>query len=207
VKAYTERPDYEACHRFTREGRYHLHLTALTRNGRATVTDSVEVRPGAPYGIRRTGPTRVFPLAEYTMDIEVKADRDFQGVIEDKVPAGFRITRMPRSSRVTELPDGRRRASFGVNLGDAVVTEGDITFLRFRVDVKRGETIRLSYGFVPPSLSPEFFLLGPLEFRRSSGIPSIIRASSPLCCGQRTPTGSSHWPLSRCRSSTRARRP
>ena len=174
LKAYTEQPDYEASYAFVREGRYALRLTAVTKNGRASVTDSVEVRSGVPYGIRRAGPTRVFPLAEYTMEIEVTADRDFQGVIGDRVPASFRITRMPRSTQVTELPDGRRRASFAINLDDAAVTEGDTTFLRFQVDVKKGETVRLSYKFVPPSLSPEFFLLGPLTFRESGGTGPVL---------------------------------
>ncbi|MCK5591675.1 MAG: hypothetical protein KAI72_06945, partial [Candidatus Pacebacteria bacterium] len=43
-------------------------------------------------------------------------------------------------------------------------TEEETKEIIWFVDIQKGETITLNYEFDAPDISPEFYLLGPLEF-------------------------------------------
>ena len=81
-KAYTTRPDFEANVTFADSGTYELKLSATTERGEKTITDYVTVTDReTPFTIKREGPTRIFPIANYPMRLTITATDDYAGVI------------------------------------------------------------------------------------------------------------------------------
>jgi len=144
-------PDYKASHMFLEAGQYTLTLKAVTANGEYQITDSVEVNDRPSVSVSRTGPTRIYPLADYDMLIDVAPADNFSGVVREYVPAVFEITEASSSG----LPYNR------------VFEDDGFWRLEWDLDVPAGESARLGYRFDAPNLSPEFYLLGPLELEQS----------------------------------------
>jgi len=142
VLGVTNLPDYYAEYSVSGVGSYTMDLTAITVNGAKSVQDSFTVQSTVEFDVARDGPTRVFPLVPYTMQFTINANQDYNGKITEYVPASFEIT--PQQ-------------------GLEVTTSGDTKTLTWNVNMKKDETISLSYEFDAPDVSPEFYLLGPLE--------------------------------------------
>ena len=77
--------------------------------------------------------------------MKIKANQDFQGEINEKIPASFEVINQ-------EL----RQIEIGDNLKEII----------WQVDWKVGETYELNYQFDAPDLSPYLYLLGPLKFEK-----------------------------------------
>ncbi len=90
-KSYTmiEKPDYEAKYQVGSAGVYSLTLTASTKNGSYTITDSFDVRDSVPFDVERVGPTRIYAPLKYHMGLNIKFNQDFVGQIVETVPVAF----------------------------------------------------------------------------------------------------------------------
>src|SRR5262249_32083770 len=108
------------------------------------ITDTFEVSDGAPFSIRRAGPTRIYPVADYPMKITVTARDAFRGTVIERLPPDFKLGEPPDAT-ITNEDDGSLELSWHVNL-DA------------------GESQTLSYVFDAPDVSPAMYYLTPLSF-------------------------------------------
>ncbi len=138
----TYTPDYYTHYNVGGAGVYQLNLTATTKNGTYSTTDSFEVRDGIPFEIERIGPTRIYLFSMYEMKIIVKTNQDFLGEIKELVPAFFEVTTHP-SAQIEIL--------------------GGVKEISWQVDWKADESHELRYSFYVPDISPYLYSLGPLE--------------------------------------------
>jgi len=139
-KGVTLNPDYEAKYKLGDAGVYKLELTAVTANGTYTINDQIVVKNEVDFEVERISATRIFPSNAYPMTINVVANIDFSGNIYEIVPASFEIVQT----------DGN------------VVEENNNKKIVWKVDLKKGNKISLVYTYKAPSVSPQFYLTGPL---------------------------------------------
>lgn len=142
----TDVPDYFA--QFTQTGEWGVYTIQLQHKNKAgevvhKIIDSFEVRDYIPFDIERTAPTRIYPPSPYAVSLNIKANRDFVGDINERVPRGFILSDID-GANISTLPDY------------TLITWKDIT-------MKEGETLKLSYTFDAPDITPYMFLLGPLD--------------------------------------------
>ena len=123
-------------------GTYQIKYSAVTKNGTRTINDSFEVRSNPPFSINRSGPSRIYPPANYKVNLQITAGTNYSGPITEIVPADFIVTQ-----------------SQGIFTES---TEGFNKKLTWQVNLTQGQSINLNYIFDAPDVSPEFFLLGPL---------------------------------------------
>jgi len=137
----TDVPDYFALYQVEGSGVYHMKLTNLD-NG-YEISDSFEVRGSVVFEVERTGPTRIYPSADYEVVLRIRANEDFSGQVIEKVPADFEIS-----------------SSTPGFVSQVLNTEKNIVW---DVNWKAGEKYELKYSFDAPDISPYFYLLGPLQ--------------------------------------------
>ena len=142
----TDVPDYTAHFADTGEwGKYTIQLENWNKEGKVVhkIQDSFEVRNYIPYDIVRSAPTRIYPPAPYTVNLDITAHRDFDGDITERVPRGFVIGDIPEAV-ISTLPQ--------------------YTLITWKkVLMKEGDRLHLSYTFDAPDISPYMYLLGPLD--------------------------------------------
>ncbi|MBI1935444.1 hypothetical protein HYS31_03305, partial [Candidatus Woesearchaeota archaeon] len=138
----TELPDYYTGYKVSGVGIYSMNLTAVTANGVRSVQDNFTVQSTVDFDVARKGPTRVYPAVAYTMKIPIIANQNYNGIINEYVPSSFTIT--PQD-------------------GLGITSSGDTSILSWNVNLKKDDKIELSYKFDAPDISPEFYVLGPLE--------------------------------------------
>ena len=138
----TDLPDYYTTYSVGGVGNYSLELTAITENGIRTINDNIIVQNSVPFDVQRDGHTRIFPMVPYVMNLIVTANEQYSGKITEFVPSDFEIT--PQS-------------------GLSINTVGNQKQLSWSVSLEQGQSITLSYEYDAPDVSPELFLLGPLE--------------------------------------------
>lgn len=103
----TNVPDYLAGYKTGNAGVYKMHLSADNGNGIKSLDDAFEVRDSVPFDIERSDyPMRIYPPADYTGTITVKANQDFKGVVEEEVPASFEISNVSKSSVILNASEG-----------------------------------------------------------------------------------------------------
>jgi len=144
-KRVTRRPDYETEYITQDPGVYQMTLTATTKNGVYTIEDFFEVKEDVPFDIERISATRIYPVHEYPVTIKVAPKQDFRGIIEERVPEGFVVKETPHKADTTYQT------------------------VAWTVDWKAGQTYELSYTYKAPEASPQFYLLGALEFTADQG--------------------------------------
>ena len=76
------------------------------------------------------------------MNFTINVNKNYNGVINEYVPASFEIT--PQN-------------------GLTITTINDTKVLFWNVNLNKNEKINLAYEFDAPDISPEFYLLGALE--------------------------------------------
>lgn len=142
--------DYLATYTAGGQGTYNLALTERDSSGLIVhrIFDTFEVRDGSPFTIRRTGMTRIYPAADYTMHMEVTADRDFDGEFIEPIPADFRVVQTDASE--TRMYGGAKN-------------------LVWPMQLKAGQTMNISYTYDAPDISPYMYLLGPAEIHGTDG--------------------------------------
>ena len=139
----TDVADYSAEYETADEGNYAVTLTASSEAGEYTITDTVVVDAVIPFAISRRGSMRIYPPAAYTMAIDVRPQKAFQGVVEDYAPPSFEISKVSDGGEVIK---GQQR-----------------TTIRWQVDWAARTTHTLTYRYDAPDISPELFRLGPVQ--------------------------------------------
>jgi len=142
IHGVTNLPDYYTNYTISGIGTYIMNLTAETINGARTITDNFTVQSAVDFDVARDGPTRIFPPVPYIMNFTINANQNYNGIINEYVPASFNIT--PQQ-------------------GLTITTVEDTKLLTWNVKLKTDDTIRLYYEFDAPDKSPEFYLLGKLD--------------------------------------------
>ncbi len=120
--------------------------------------DIFQVKEFVSFDVERTGPTRIYPPAPYTMKLSFTAYESFSGIVTETLPKGF----------VVEESDG----------GIVSITENAVE-ISWPVSVRAGEYVEKSYQFDAPDISPYIFELGPLVFKKQ-GV-SIVMQDTPDC--------------------------
>ena len=149
----TNKPDYYAYFRFDRGGDYRFTITANSAAGEKSVSETITVEETPAFSVRRSGPTRIWPKADYGMRVSVFADEDFSGDIIESVPQDFKIFNFQFS-----IFNQFQNFQFFIEDSD----EGKRIIIK-DVTLKAGEVLDIDYVFDAPDRSPELYLLGPLE--------------------------------------------
>ncbi len=155
----TDVPDYFAYYTTGEAGIYEMELTNLD-NG-YEITDSFEVRDSVSFEIERIGPSRIYPPADYGMVLKIKANEDFEGFIQEKIPVSFVI--MNQELRIKNQETGE----FEIYDGQFITQDenDNIKLLRWHdLNLKQNDELEIKYAFDAPDVSPDLHLLGPLGF-------------------------------------------
>lgn len=153
VHSVTNTPDYAAEYTLPQKaGTYKLTLESTITEGQERtgsnqsyrIEDSFEVRASVPFDISRFDtPTRLYPVADYTAHITIKANEDWNGSVSEFMPASFRVYNISNGGETSTSADGLKRE------------------IRWQVNWHAGETYTLLYSFDPPNPSPRVYPLGP----------------------------------------------
>ena len=146
IHDFTLNPDYEGEYQVGGVGTYEMTLTAETKNGTYTISDSFEVKESVPFDVERTTATRIYPPKTYPMTFHITAFEDFAGKIEEVVPKDFQIFPAINSRSYDEIKE-----------------QGKEKIITWNVSGKKGQKLTLGYYFKAPDISPQFYLLGPLK--------------------------------------------
>ena len=141
-------PDFSATIASTTAGTYELYLERLDEAGNVLgfTTDTFKVADNQTYSIARSGPTRIFPVAPYEMELTIEANQSFRGVVTERVPSDFIISSTSADIRV----------------------DGAWQILSWDVSLGTGDIETVSYGFDAPDLSPFLYNLGPAQLTEDS---------------------------------------
>ncbi len=141
VRGVTLRPDYYTAYTFSRAGVYAFNLTAFTYQGTRSILETIPVSDQMLFEVYRTAATRIYPPQPYSMNITLHSQEYYQGTITEIVPASFDIQAV--NATVTSINE-----------------EKEITW---NVTVLPHHNYTFSYLFDAPDVSPQFYLLGPLQ--------------------------------------------
>ena len=108
---------------------------------------SFEVTEAAPFVIKyHETSSRIYPPVPYKVQMTLLANQAAKGTVEEPVPASFKISNISPGGKIS-----------GKNGEEQTIT--------WPIDLKSGESMELSYTYLAPNISPEFYLLGPLEVK------------------------------------------
>jgi len=146
-KKVTYLPDYESEYQIGQStGTYTLTLTAETKNGIYTVNDRFTVETNPLFEVERQSVTRIFPLNNYAMTFNIKANIDFDGQIVETVPNNFKI--LPFDQDTARSYDRLATSSAGLNNQNiAGVSTGSVLGLPFEGSFP----LTLGFGETPDS--------------------------------------------------------
>lgn len=139
-------PDFRLALPLTENGVYELRLTATTENGTRQLASSITVEDSNPYIIKRVGATRLWPFAPSPMDITITFNQPFEGTVVEYLPQDFVVAGLDPTAVIAHEDDGR-------------VT------IRWTGNWEAGDEKTFHYMYDAPDISPQFYLLGPLELR------------------------------------------
>lgn len=127
-------------------------------DGSVALRDAADAAPQGdtawPIIVSRKAATRLYPVGESPMEIEVAFGEDFSGTIEETVPGSFEVKRI----RMGETAYGQ------------ALTGEDETTIRWNGSWKKGESVTLSYLYDAPDISPDFFTVGPLALKTGQDV-------------------------------------
>lgn len=153
-QAITNVANYVAQFKTTIAGTYRLSLKYKTEEGERSTQSSFEVRDSVPFDIERTSyPTRIYQPSPYEVKLTVVANQDFRGQITETLPVGF----SPTGYSATTV-EGRQPVVGFTEVGYQKL-------LTWTVDWKKGEKHELTYTIKAPDITPQFYLIKPLEFK------------------------------------------
>ena len=161
-------PDYYAHYQLAGAGVYRMRLTALTGNGIKEITDEFEVREEVPVVIERIGPTRIYPLANYTMQLNIQAKEKFQGELVEYLPPEFSVIKQSlkwQTATVTRLALLKKETATSAREAEfsETVINGAKEISWQNLKLYPGDELEIIYEFDAPDISPEFYLLGPID--------------------------------------------
>lgn len=134
-------PDYTASFVPTKVGTYEMYIERLGVDGGvlAHTHDTFKVVDNHAISIERVGPTRIYPPAQYPMQITVTSGGELTGVLTERVPADFTV--YDTDARIEER-NGEKVLTWDLNLS-------------------AGESRTVSYSFDAPDISPFLYTVGP----------------------------------------------
>jgi|GEM_PF-1220213 len=139
----TDQPDYFANYEVADIGTYLLKLTNLD-NG-YSIDSSFKAEKQPSFQVGRESSSRINPFKSgYTMTLKITAGGNFYGNIKEKVPASFIVSDISDGGKVSSQNDNDRQIIWPATINNS-------------------ETLTLSYQYQAPKISPEFYLVGPLE--------------------------------------------
>ena len=141
VKDTFRGPDYFTNYIVNLVGTYTMTLTATQNNQSYTIIDNFQAEETPRFSVKRTGPTRVWPVKYQPMTLTIVANENFEGEIVERLPKNFQVQVGPEVK---------------VNQ-----TDEDLEISWYESMVK-GDIVTFSYSFKAPEKSPDFYLLGPL---------------------------------------------
>ena len=154
----TNIPDYQAIYTPKVDGIYSVELKAETANGPRNMTESFEVIENPDFVINRFDTAmRIMTTSIYAVNVNISANKDLNGGIKEKVPASFGIENIKY-----RIENSEYRIEGEEGTGRVDESDGNKT-INWDVNLKAGETAILSYAYDAPDISPEFYLLGPIE--------------------------------------------
>jgi hypothetical protein len=160
----TDMPDYFAYYSARETGTYQMKLVNLD-NG-YEITDSFEVRDLVSFEIERIGATRINPFkASYRMNLKISANDAFMGNMIETVPDSFVIL---DQKIVIRDASGDENQFLNVEYDEQDVGNGEKRMIWKNIFLKQGDEVEIVYEYQAPKISPEFYLLGPLEFHIGS---------------------------------------
>ena len=142
ILGVTNLPDYYVNYRVSELGFYEVNLTAETTDGIRSVVDGFEVRENVEFDVKRIGPTRTFPIPDYSMRFIIKANQNYSGETVEKVPLSFEIKTGPEFE---------------------IKKERYLQEIIWDVEFVKGQEYELFYEFNVPDVSPMLYTLGPLK--------------------------------------------
>src|SRR4030042_2968801 len=161
-KDYTLVPDYYTTYRSNTIGTYKIDLSAETENGLYQINDAFEVKNEVDFEVERLTATRLYPQNDYPVIFTIKANKDYEGIVEEKATSKLAVYYLTNSqlkekfNLENDIEKGIIRTIPGYN-------DGSEKTLRWQVSWKKGETYHIAYYIDPPTKSPDLFLLGPLK--------------------------------------------
>ncbi|MBU0660834.1 hypothetical protein KKG22_01485 [Patescibacteria group bacterium] len=173
-------PDYFTTYTPTSEGRYGIRLTNLDTT--AMITDFFDVKSYTPFDISRVGPTRIYPPADYPMEVTITVNEDFEGTFIEPMPQSFTVKHM-------ELIPQQIGPTSSTPL--TISQNSHSTEIRADVSWHAGDSYILSYTFDAPNISPYLFLLGPFQLDSTSN-DVYISTTTPRFIGTFEESGQWH---------------
>jgi len=152
-KSITNEPDYHFQFTTKLSGTYHITVVASTIYGERKIEENLVVDKSSQFAFQRSEySSRINPLAAYPSTITITPLRDYKGVITERVPKDFSITKL--------LPTGTI-----LSVGEADEPQK----IQWSVDWKAGQTYYLRYTYNAPDISPALFRVGPMSIDSPSG--------------------------------------
>lgn len=149
--------DYESEYKIKEDGSYKVSVFAKQEEG-WTITDEFQSQPNPSFSIERKGPTRIYPFDNvYPYEILITPTDDFNGIIKETVPLSFEISNVSDNGKVDSTQE--------------------LKTITWQINIKKNVTKVLTYSFLAPPVSPEFYLLGPLKIADFTEIRSWQIAS------------------------------
>jgi len=157
------KPDYYTYYNVGKAGEYKINMSTVVNGTLLSINDSFFVQDYVDFDVRRNGPTRIYPLLEQFMNISIKANIDYAGVIQEFVPLDFNIS-------VTNA---------------TISHNNDRKIISWNVNLKKEDNVNLYYEFDSPDISPYLYLIGKLQisgfeeqryWQIAVDIPAINRA-------------------------------
>ncbi len=145
--SYVKEPDYQAEIKTDKPGLYKIRAVSRAKSSAGQLEDAFYVAPQAPFDIDRSSfPTRVYPVNEYKVSLNIKSRQDFKGEISEELPSGFNVG--SSSASLNTIENGHK-------------------LLTWKVDWKKDKEYKLEYTIKFPPISPAVYTIEPLTI--SSG--------------------------------------
>ena len=155
-------PDYSTEFTFGQQGVYTLTIVADTGEGELSSVRTIIVEDNAPIVVMREAATRLYPFDFAPMKISLTFNEDFSGDIVESMPSSFDVQNVH-----AVLVRGGEELVLNVQQGEGHQTDRKtitIDGLSSIGGVDAGEKIIFSYEYDAPNTSPDFFVIGPIEF-------------------------------------------
>ncbi len=149
-KNVTTKPDYSTTYNPTIEGQYSVAVEANTATGIRTLHDSFRVTNSSDIVVtHKDTAMRIYPVAEYKVTEVITTKRKINGGVKEKIPYSFQLKDISNSGVIIDKNEQTQTISWPLTLDE-------------------GQTFELSYTYKAPTISPEFYLLGPMQIWQST---------------------------------------
>ncbi len=140
----TNEADFQSSYTTTTPGIYQMKVIATVYGRTRQIEDYFKVDSNVQFDVERTSfPTRIYPEAPYAVTFTVTTDQNYQGEITDIVPSFFGIEHIDS--------DGQTQK------------DGNFTKIVWNANLTAGQAQTFTYFIKFPMISPEFYLIGPIQ--------------------------------------------